>query len=202
AADALDHATEPVIGPRDLNPANVVVTPDQRVKVLDFGLSQRVWHEGAAYSATRPATKAGVAGTIAYMAPEALRGAPADARCDIWALGVIVYELATGAPPFDGHTEFELSSRILHEPPPEPPAFVPAGIRAIINRCLAKNPDERFQHAADVRTAFRELSSDRARSAAGSAGYGPRWLVGTVLLVLLAAGVVLGPMRSMLSRNL
>src|SRR5262249_30866683 len=197
AADALDHATEPVIGPRDLNPANVVVTPDQRVKVLDFGLSQRVGHEGAAYSATRPATKAGVAGTIAYMAPEVLRGAPADARCDIWALGVVVYEMATGAPPFDGHTEFELSSKILHESAPEPPASVPAGIRAVLNRCLAKSPDERFQHAKDVRAAFREMSTDRVPAAARrSAPLGRRRLMGAAVLLLLGTGILLGLVRA------
>src|SRR6266849_1421663 len=94
-ADALEHAHGHGVIHRDLKPANVVITPDRRAKVLDCGLAQRIWHEGAAYAATVRVPPPGVlAVTIAYMAPEVLRGAPADARCDIWALGVMLHEMA------------------------------------------------------------------------------------------------------------
>ena len=117
-ADAVAHAHDHGIVHRDLKPANVIVTPEGRVKVLDFGLATRTWHEGAADAATAPLTQPGViAGTIAYMPPEVLQGTLADVRSDIWSLGTMLYELTTGRLPFDGRTAFELSSQILRGPP-------------------------------------------------------------------------------------
>jgi eukaryotic-like serine/threonine-protein kinase len=191
-AAALAHAHAHGVVHRDLKPANIVITPDRRVKVLDFGLAQRVWHDGAAYSATLPQTQPGVvAGTIAYMAPEALRGAPPDARSDIWALGVILHEMVTGAAPFRGHTEFELSSRILHDAPPELPPSVPAAIRRTVSRCLAKDAHGRFANATDICDALagraiaepRPATPDRTR-------FGRTLLVGAATLAAVAAGVL------------
>jgi eukaryotic-like serine/threonine-protein kinase len=166
-AAALEHAHARGIVHRDLKPANVVVTADRRVKVLDFGLAQRLWHEGAAQAATVPLTQpAGFAGTIAYMAPEALRGAAADPRCDIWALGVMLHEMAAGAPPFRGRTEFELSSRILQEPAAELPASVPPALRAVVAKCLEKDPARRYQHAEEVRAALDACAAGSVHSTA------------------------------------
>jgi TolB-like protein len=201
-ADALAHAHEHGLVHRDLKPANIVVTHDHRVKVLDFGLAQRIWHQGAAFSLTIPASPRGlIAGTIAYMAPEVFRGATADARCDVWALGAILYEMATGAAPFDGHTEFELSSHILHDSPPEPPGRVPPALRAVFNRCLAKNPDDRFQRAADVRETLHALPVESAWADAGRrVALGRRLLVGVVAVSVLAMAIVLGQRSNLFDR--
>jgi tetratricopeptide (TPR) repeat protein len=95
-----------------------------------------------------------VAGTLAYMAPELLRGKKADASSDIWALGVVLYEMAAGSRPFAGVTGFEQSGAILHEPPVALPARVPAALQQIIRRCLAKDPHERYREANEVRSAL------------------------------------------------
>jgi TolB-like protein len=92
-----------------------------------------------------------MAGTLACMAPELFRGATPDAQSDIWSLGVLLYEMATGARPFSGATGFELSGAILHEPPAPWPDRVPQSIRTIARRCLEKNPGERYAEAEDVR---------------------------------------------------
>jgi serine/threonine protein kinase len=104
-----------------------------------------------------------VVGTLAYMAPEQLRGRPADPRSDIWALGVVLYEMASGQRPFQGTTGSELSSAIMSQPPPPlatgPTGPLPTGLGTIIERCLEKDPDQRYQSSANVRTALEAVQS-------------------------------------------
>jgi len=168
-AGALAHAHARGVVHRDFKSANVVVTPEGQVKVLDFGLAKRLAGDEIADAATasRPSlTEAGVlAGTLAYMAPEQLRGRPADARSDIWALGIVLYELATGKRPFEGKTGFELSSAILSQPVPAVPPSVPAPLAGVIDRCLAKEPGDRYQRGGEVQAALEAAASGQAAAA-------------------------------------
>ncbi len=100
-----------------------------------------------------------ISGTLAYMAPEALSGAMVDGRADIWALGVMLYEMASGRRPFTGQTTFELSGQILHEAPPPLPERVPPGLSAVVTHCLTKDPGRRYQDAREVRAALHALGS-------------------------------------------
>jgi len=155
-ADALAHAHAHGIVHRDLKSANVIITPDNRVKVLDFGLARRLASAspGTMSPPTRSQDAGGVSGTLAYMAPEVLRGEPADERSDIWALGIVLYEMATGAPPFAAATGFELTAAILRDPIAPLPANMPSTFRSIVLRCLARLPRQRYQRASDVRAAL------------------------------------------------
>ncbi len=160
-ADALAHAHARHMVHRDLKSANVVITADGRAKVLDFGLARRVAeHDGGDPDMETRATltQAGaVIGTLAYMSPEQLRAEVADHRADIWALGVVLYELATGRLPFSAPSGFELSSRILNEPPTPVPVVVPVALRAVIEKCLEKPRDRRYQGANEVRAALEAI---------------------------------------------
>jgi serine/threonine protein kinase/tetratricopeptide (TPR) repeat protein len=163
-ADALSYAHERGVIHRDLKSANVVVTDDGRVKVLDFGLARRVGSLGDVSEApTQTLTMPGIiAGTLQYLAPEILRGGAADPRTDLWSLGVMLHEMASGTRPFQGATGVELGFAILNNPPEPLPARVPAGLARVVERCLAKDPAQRFRQAGEVRAALESLSHEAA----------------------------------------
>jgi serine/threonine-protein kinase len=157
-ADALAHAHDRGVVHRDLKSNNVIVTPDGRVKVLDFGLAKRLADQDLAAAVTQmhaSLTQPGLAvGTLPYMSPEQLRGEPATVASDIWALGVVLYEMAAGVRPFGGQTPFDLSAAILNQTPAPLPSSVPAPLRAVIDRCLERDPRARPDTAAAVRRAL------------------------------------------------
>jgi len=161
-AAALAHSHARSIVHRDLKSSNVMVTPEGLVKVLDFGLARRLFTEAPA-EATRTIapldSDARIVGTLPYMAPELLRGVAADERSDLWALGVLLFEAATGQLPFRGRTTFEITSAITHELPPPMPTWTPRGLWAIIQRCLAKEPAQRYQRASEVQAALEAVQS-------------------------------------------
>src|SRR5688572_18415934 len=157
-ADALTHAHERGIIHRDLKSNNVIVTADRRVKVLDFGLAKRAVTANVTAAVTEmeeSLTQTGTAvGTLPYMSPEQLRGEPVRACSDIWALGVVLYEMATGVRPFEGNTPFELSAAILADEPVQVPAHIRPELRTSIAGCLVKDARQRYATAADVRAAL------------------------------------------------
>ncbi|MGD8328738.1 MAG: TOMM system kinase/cyclase fusion protein [Acidobacteriota bacterium] len=156
-AAALAHAHARGVVHRDLKAANVMVAADGAAKVLDFGLATRSMAaeiEQAVTARVTLAESAGIAGTIPYMPPEVLRGELADVRSDIWSLGVVLYEALAGCRPFAGASGFELSAAILKDEPVPLPHEIPAGIRALVERCLAKDPEVRCQHAGEVQAAL------------------------------------------------
>jgi eukaryotic-like serine/threonine-protein kinase len=162
-AGALAHAHAGGVVHRDLKSANVIVTPNGHAKVLDFGLAQRQVEKGG----TDPDTHlqdsflspGRVVGTLTYMSPETLRGEVVDGRADIWALGVMLHEMASASLPFAGDTTFQMSGHILYEPPAALPDRVPATLRGIVAKCLAKEPGRRYQDASEVRAALETLQS-------------------------------------------
>ncbi|MBI4472699.1 MAG: protein kinase, partial [Acidobacteria bacterium] len=155
-SDAIAHAHNHGVIHRDLKSVNVIVLPDNRVKVLDFGLAIRRM-TATDETMTETNTLAGpnvIAGTLMYMAPEVLRGEPADTPSDIWAVGVLLYEMTTGERPFAGSTPYELTGAILHSAPKPLPAAVPAGLRTVIERALEKDPQRRFSSASELRASL------------------------------------------------
>ena len=164
-ADAMAHAHERGVIHRDLKTPNVIVMPGGRVKVLDFGLAKHMTPGEITLKTQSISTLTGegaIVGTMHYMAPELFRGEPADARSDIWALGVVLYEMCNGKRPFRGRTSYELSSMILHDSPPPLRDKVPLGLRSVIEHCLAKDPAQRYQHASEIRAALEALRTNSA----------------------------------------
>ena len=189
-AEALEAAHEKGIVHRDLKPANVKLTPEGKVKVLDFGLAKAYAGDSAAGSSAdlsqsptlaQTGTQAGVIlGTASYMSPEQARGRRVDKRTDIWAFGALLFELLTGERAFAGETVTDVLAAVVQNDPPweRLPAEVPAGVRRLLRRCLRKNADERLHDIADARLEIDEAlrapggGSDDA-STAGRPGRGP-----------------------------
>jgi eukaryotic-like serine/threonine-protein kinase len=163
-ADAVAAAHAEGIVHRDLKPGNVMVDPDGRVKVLDFGLakaSDRLAESGAASHLLTAQTEQGViVGTCKYMSPEQARGETVDARSDIFSLGIVFYEMLTGRPPFEGTTPSDVISSIIKDVPPsisEGRSGIPRELSRMVRRCLSKDVSKRVQSALDIRNELSEL---------------------------------------------
>jgi len=186
---------------RDLKPENVMITRDDQVKILDFGLAKPL--DTGASEATRVAsvaTSAGtVLGTFGYMAPEQVRGLDVDHRADMFAFGALLYEMISGERAFKGATAADTMSAILTKDPPEfdgARLSIPAGLDRIVRRCLEKSPDLRFQSANDLAFALETLSTATTSSSPAAAGIGAvpasrartPWLPWAVAAAAIAAG--------------
>ena len=169
-AEALDAAHKRRVVHRDLKPANVMLTEDGHVKVMDFGLAARLPHSEDVDQAMTVAiapTQGVVTGTPAYMAPEQVRGEPADRRSDIFAFGILLYELVSGTNPFQRAGIEATFVAILREPPAalrDQRPVMPPALDALVTRLLAKDPAARPQSFADVRGILRQLSGDLSSS--------------------------------------
>jgi len=190
-AEALEAAHEKGIVHRDLKPANILVTPSDVIKVLDFGLASVENREQAAAdpndspTLTISPTRAGVImGTAAYMSPEQARGKQADKRADIWAFGVVFYEMLTGQALFRGETVSDILVEVLGKEPDL--SALPAHARYVVERCLRKDPRRRWQAIGDVRIALEEgvpESGSPAPALEGQRNWLPWVIAGALLLV-------------------
>jgi tetratricopeptide (TPR) repeat protein len=162
-ADALAHAHDRGVLHCDFKAANALVSSNGRIKIVDFGLARRT---EMASDETTAASIAGIgtaAGTPYAMAPEQIRGLTMDARTDLWALGVLLHEMLSGTRPFTGATIAELFSAILRDPPAALPPDTPDTLREIVQKCLTKDRDARYQRAADVRLLLESVASSLQR---------------------------------------
>jgi serine/threonine protein kinase/Tol biopolymer transport system component len=212
-SDALDKAHRSGIVHRDLKPGNIMITR-QGAKLLDFGLARAVLVPAGATdltstpTLTRPLTTEGaVVGTFQYMAPEQLEGKEPDARSDLWALGCVLYEAATGKRAFDGGSQAGLIGAIMNKEPAPIATLAPTappGLARIVHRCLAKDPDDRWQTARDIVNELRELAGLGPQSDSSRNGPAPvlppssrrarervAWGVAALLGLAAAAAIVL-----------
>src|ERR1700722_2476111 len=149
---------------RDLKPENLFLTKDGLVKILDFGLAKHAAMKSAGTHPTELATQpietdpGKVLGTVGYMSPEQVRGQVADARSDLFSLGVVIYEMVSGKRSFTGESSVEVMNAILKQEPPDLEAALPPVLDRVIRRCLEKKPEQRFQSALDLAFALESIS--------------------------------------------
>jgi eukaryotic-like serine/threonine-protein kinase len=201
-AEALEYAHEKGIIHRDLKPANVKVTPEGRVKVLDFGLAKALSNEAASTdpasspTLTMRATQAGVImGTAAYMSPEQAKGKPVDRRADIWSFGVVLAEMLTGRQMYRGETVSDILAAVLMKDPDWSglPAATPSVMRRLLRRCQEKDPQRRLRDIGEARIAIEEaLAGAPAEDGAPAGAMANRnrmlpWAIAGALTLALAA---------------
>jgi Tol biopolymer transport system component len=200
-ANGLAAAHEQGIVHRDLKPENIFVTRNGRLKILDFGLAklQRPEQAETVTGATATGTHAGhVLGTVGYMAPEQVRGEPADQRSDFFSFGSILYEMLSGTRAFKKGTGAETMTAILNEEPPEfsPKVGIAPALDRIVRHCMEKQPAQRFQSAQDIAFDLESVSSTSTASAiaaGGSSKTHTRWIRPAIAAVaILGAGLALG----------
>ena len=207
-ATGLEYAHERGIVHRDLKPANIKITPDGTVKVLDFGLAKAVVGDSATSGPTSTPTilptmtSAGTAmgmilGTAAYMSPEQARGKPVDKRADIWAFGVVLFEMLTGSRLFDGETVSDTLAAVLTRAVDLDalPRSVPAPLRRLLARCLERDPKARLRDIGEARIALESPAAIGVEAAAPvvvAAPKRPMWLTAATAIALVAAAAAAG----------
>jgi serine/threonine-protein kinase len=206
-AEALEAAHDKGIVHRDLKPANVKITPDGKVKVLDFGLAKALNADRSSPDVTRSptitaaATQAGVViGTAAYMSPEQARGKGMDKRADIWAFGAVLYEMLTGKKAFEGETVSDVLAAVLRADIDWSalPAETPASVRRVLRRCLDRDPKTRFHDIADARLELDErIEPVPAAAAPAESGLRPVGRAGWIVAAALALVAAFGWWRAM-----
>ncbi|HMC63537.1 MAG TPA: serine/threonine-protein kinase, partial [Gemmataceae bacterium] len=199
--DALEEAHERGIVHRDLKPANIKITPEGKVKVLDFGLAKTLADDSAASNASNSPTLASTAltrgavllGTAAYMSPEQARGKTVDKRSDIFVFGAVLYEMLTGRQAFAGETISDSLAAILKNKPDRSllPAATPGNVRLLLDRCLEKDPKKRLRDIGEARILLEEPD----RSLTGPEGTPARkdrraWLAWAVTAIVTVTSVV------------
>ena len=201
-AEALEAAHTQGIIHRDLKPANVKVTPDGRVKVLDFGLAKALELESRSGESSQSPTfttrthDGTIFGTAAYMSPEQIRGRPLDRRTDIWSFGCMLYEALTGHAPFTAETLSDTLAAVLREEPDwrRLPA-APLGLQRLVRRCLKKDPQARLHDIADARLELEETANESAALVVAMPGHGSwrisrRYAFAATILALVAIAAI------------
>ncbi len=177
---------------RDLKPGNIRLTPEGRIKVLDFGLARRAPRASESGASITASQVHDTSGTIPYMSPEQLRGQIADECSDVWGMGTVLYELCCGQRPFVGRTPTAVAADIIHQQPRPPRAIrpeVPAGLETIIQKCLEKEPANRYRSAEELRQDIVGLRDGEGKADLRRTWFGvpATWAIVGASAVLLAA---------------